>query len=223
MTMRGNRVEVIYDVETKKLFEEISTNDPADLGISVVSVYRREVDDQGKEVSGEMKSFWTDEVKDIFGEKELYFESMWKWFEEADRIIGFNSFGFDNQAMNGIYTIGDFTKLKHFDILDEIKKALGFRVKLDSIAKETIGAGKNADGLDAVKWWKKRDLVSLTNLKKYCEMDVMVTTKVYDYAKEKGRLRFKDKWNEFREFEVDFSYPVEIKDIVPAETQMGLF
>lgn len=223
MTTTGNRIEVVYDVETKKLFEEISTNDPADLGISVVSVYRREVDNQGREISGEMKSYWTDEVWDIFGEKELYFEQMWRSFEEADRIIGYNSFGFDNPAMNRIYTQGDFTKLRHFDVLEEIRKVLGFRVKLDSIAKETIGAGKSADGLDAVKWWKKRDMESLNNLKKYCEMDVEVTTKVYDYAKSKGKLMFKDKWNEYRVIEVDFSYPVEVEPKAPAEEQMGLF
>ena len=221
--MSGNRIEVIYDIETQKLFEEITTNDPADLGISVVSVYRREIDKTGKEISGEMKSFWTDEVKDLFGDKELYFESMWPWFEEADRIIGYNSFGFDNPAMNGIYSAGDFTKLKHFDVLDEIKKVLGFRIKLDAVAKETIGAGKSADGLDAVKWWKKRDLESLGNLKKYCEMDVEVTNKVYDFALSKGKLMFKDKWNEYREIVVDFSYPVPVTEAVPAEVQMGLF
>lgn len=223
MNLSGNRIEVIYDVETKKLFEEISTNDPADLGISVVSVYRRELDGRGRETSGEMKSFWTDEVKEIFGEKEVYFEQMWPWFEEADRIIGYNSLGFDNLAMNRIYPQGDFTKLKHFDVLEEIRKVFGHRVKLDSVAKETIGAGKSADGLDAVKWWKSRDLESLKSLKKYCEMDVEVTTKVYDFAKKNGRLMFKDRWHEFREIEVDFSYPVEMEAILPAEVQMGLF
>ena len=135
------RVEVIYDIETKKIFDDINTNNPADLGISIVSAYRREVDEEGNELSGEMKSFWESE-----------FDSMWSWFEEADRIIGYNSFGFDNPAMNGVYTKGDFTKLKHFDILEEIRKVFGHRVKLDSVAKETIGAGKIAGGLDAVKW-----------------------------------------------------------------------
>lgn len=223
MNPKGTKIEVIYDVETKKLFEDITTNNPADLGISVVSVYRRELNEKGEQISGEMKSFWTDEVKDIFGDRELYFDGMWKWFEEADRIIGYNSFGFDNPAMNGIYNKGDFTKLKHFDVLEEIRKVFGFRVKLDSVAKETIGAGKSADGLDAVKWWNKRDMESLMNLKKYCEMDVEVTTKVYDYARKNGKLMFKDKWHEFREIVVDFSYPVEIVETPPTEVQMGLF
>lgn len=206
-----NRVEVIYDIETKKIFDDISTNNPADLGISIVSAYRRVVDEFGNEISGEMKSFW-----------ESDFENMWGWFEEADRIIGYNSFGFDNPAMNGVYTKGDFTKLKHFDILEEIRKVFGHRVKLDSVAKETIGAGKIAGGLDAVKWWNLGDSESLANLKKYCEMDVEVTTKVYDFAVKNKTLKFKDRWNEYREIVVDFSYPVVVEEPEP-QIQMGLF
>jgi len=216
------RIEVIYDIETKKLFEEITTGDPADLGISVVSAYRREVDVDGNEISGEMKSFWPNDAKAMLGKETLFFDEMWKWFEEADRIIGYNSFGFDNPAMNGVYSKGDFTKLKHFDVLEEIRKVFGHRVKLDSVAKETIGAGKIAGGLDAVKWWKKGDAESLANLKKYCEMDVEVTTKVYDYAMKNKKLIFKDRWNELREIVVDFSYPEVVEESVP-QVQMGLF
>jgi len=206
------RVEVIYDIETKKIFDDISTNNPADLGISIVSAYRREVDELGNEVVGEMRSFWENE-----------FEQMWSWFEEADRIIGYNSFGFDNPAMNGVYTKGDFTKLKHFDILEEIRKVFGHRVKLDSVAKECLGVGKMADGLDAVRWWSMGDTESLTNLKKYCEMDVEVTKGVYDFGRKNKRLKFKDRWNEMREIEVDFSYPPEVVPEKPPEVQMGLF
>ncbi len=212
MRANGNRIEVIYDIETKKFFEDINDHDPAALGISIVSAYRREVDSDLKEVSGEMRSFW-----------ESDFESMWSWFEEADRIIGYNSMGFDNPAMNGVYTKGDFTKLKHFDVLDVIRKVFGHRVKLDSVAKETLGQGKIASGGDAVMWWAKGDPESLANLKKYCEMDVEVTKKVYDYAMKNKKLKFKDHWHELREIEVDFSYPVEVAPKVQAEVQMGLF
>jgi hypothetical protein len=37
-------IEVFFDVETKKLFSEINTRAPGDLGVSVVSVYKRELD-----------------------------------------------------------------------------------------------------------------------------------------------------------------------------------
>lgn len=50
--------EVVFDCETQKLFSEITTNDPGDLGISLVSVYVRTVDDTQREITGNMYSFW---------------------------------------------------------------------------------------------------------------------------------------------------------------------
>lgn len=219
MTANGNRVEVIYDIETTDMYG----GDPSSMTISIVSAYRRELNKDLKEVSGEMRSFWTPEAFTLVGKNERMFDDMWEWFEEADRIIGYNSFGFDNPIMNVIYKKGDFTKLKHFDVMDVIRKVFGHRVKLDSVAKESVGVGKNASGGDAVTWWGKRDAESLANLKKYCEMDVEVTKKVYDFGMKTGTLRFKDHWNEPREIEVDFSYPVEVELVTPAEVQMGLF
>ena len=199
-------IEVIFDVETKKLFEEIEGRDPGKLELSVASAYRREIDEEGREIKGEMRSFWEKELKEL-----------WPWFEEADRIIGFNSIGFDVPVLQPYYE-GNLAKLNHFDIMDKVKEALGHRLSLNVIARETLDETKIAVGTDAVKWWKAGDEESLANLKKYCEMDVVVTRNVYDYAKKEGKLKFKDRWNELREMEVDFSYP-EPED----EIQMGLF
>lgn len=203
-------MEVFFDIETKKFFDEIDDRDPAALGISIISAYRREIDQDMRELSGEMKSFW-----------EKDFDQMWSWFEEADRIVGYNSLGFDVPAVNGVYR-GDFAKLKHFDVLKIIKDVFGHRVKLDSVAKESLGQGKIAGGAEAVMWWAKGDSESLEKLKKYCEMDVEVTKGVYDYGVQNKKLKFKDHWNELREIEVDFSYPVEEKPKA-VEQQMGLF
>ena len=210
MTVDGKRIEVIFDIETKKFFDDINARRPEDLGISVVSAYRREIDRDLNEIKGEMKSFW-----------EADFDHMWSWFEEADRIIGYNSLGFDVPAMNGVYS-GDFTKLKHFDVMKMIKDVFGHRIKLDSVAKECLGQGKIAGGADAVMWWAKGDPESLANLKKYCEMDVEVTKGVYDYGMKNRKLKFKDHWNELREIEVDFSYPKE-ETPKQIDLQMGLF
>ena len=199
-------IEVIFDVETKKLFEEIEDRDPGKLELSVASAYRRKIDEEGREIEGEMRSFW---------EKEL--NELWSWFEGAERIIGFNSIGFDVPVLQPYYQ-GNLLKLNHFDILDKVKGILGHRLSLNAIAKETLEETKIAVGTDAVDWWKAGDEKSLAKLKKYCEMDVVVTRKVYDYARNEGKLKFKDKWNEKREVKVDFSYPKP-----EGEVQMGLF
>lgn len=212
-------VEVVFDIETKNLFGDNGASGPADLGVSIVSAYRREVGEDGVEMKGEMASFWDSEAKNtdggVFG-----FAGLWDWFTGADRIIGFNSLGFDVPALAPVFMGKNFYALPHFDILDKVRDVLGHRLSLDAIAKETLGYTKIDDGLNAVKYWRSQKAEDMAKLRKYCEMDVVVTTDVYKFAMKNGKLKYKDKWNEAREVEVDFSYP---KVEVEKELQMGLF
>lgn len=148
---------------------------------------------------------------------EVGFGRLWSWFEEADRIVGFNSLGFDVPVLAPLYA-KDLSQLGHFDILKEIKDVLGHRLSLDAIAKESVGEGKTAVGTDAVVWWKKGDRDSLKKVREYCEADVEVTKQVYDKALREGKLAYKNKWNEVKEVELDFSYPEKEDD-----SQLGLF
>lgn len=198
--------EIFFDIETKKIFDDIEGYNPADLGISIVSIYKRQIDNNFNEINGKMESFF-----------EADFSKMWALFSNVDRIIGFNSLHFDVPAMAPLAPY-DFKKLKHFDIMDHVKNSLGFRLSLNAIATETLGHTKIDNGLNAVYYWQEHSKESLTKLKKYCEMDVMVTKEVYDFGLKNKKLKYKDKWNTPRMLEVDFSYPkVEIKP------QMGLF
>ncbi len=199
--------EVFFDIETKKLFQDITTDNPADLGISIVSVYIRQLDSNLNEISGQMSSFWEED-----------FPQMWPLFSNADRIIGFNSLGFDVPALVP-HSPFDFKKLNHFDILEKIKKALGFRLSLDSVASQSLGHSKSDVGTNAVVYWNQHTPESLEKLKKYCEMDVLVTRDVYDYALKNKHLKYKDRWNTLRQVELDFSYPV----VESTANQMGLF
>src|SRR4030042_5309034 len=198
--------EVFFDVETKKLFGDVAENDPALLGVSVVSVYSRTIDEDLKETEGKIQSFWENE-----------FDNMWPIFQEADRIIGFNSLGFDVPALKP-YTNFPFNKLPHFDIMAMVKDTFGRRIPLDAIAKETLDREKTDTGLNAVYYWQKGDKESLKKLRKYCEADVLITRDIYDFVLKNGYLLFKDKWNTLRKVELNFSYPME-----EPETQAGLF
>lgn len=198
--------EVFFDVETKRLFRDVAENDPALLGVSIVSVYSRRLDENLNEVEGKIQSFW---------EKE--FEKMWPIFQKADRIIGFNTIGFDIPALKP-YTNFPFNKLPHFDIMAKVKEEFGRRIALDAIAQETLDTQKTDTGLNAVYYWQKGDKESLEKLKKYCEADVLITRDVYDHVIKNGHVLFKDKWNTLRKVELDFSYPKE-----QLEKQEGLF
>lgn len=206
--------EVIFDIETQKLFDQIPDREKIeDLGVSVVSAYRRVLDSRMREVEGEMGSFWDESAP---GERRRLGE-LWEWMADADRIVGFNSIKFDAPILNP-HMQGDLTRLEHFDVLEKVRLVLGHRLSLDALARETLGDSKMADGLAAVDWWQAGDEESLSNLQKYCEMDVDVTKRLYDVGLKVGKFKYVSKWNEPKEFEVDFSYPKKEK-----EAQLGLF
>lgn len=198
--------EIIFDVETKKLFSDISTDDPGDLGVSIVSLYKRTIDISGNEIEGEMKSFW-----------EKDFDSMWPLFTKADRIIGFNSLHFDVPALIP-YTSVPLLTLQHFDIMEIVRRKIGKRIGLSALAKETIGDDKTDVGTNAVIYWAKGDATSLQKLQTYCEADVSLTRDLYDFGRKNKILKYRDKWNNSVTIEVDFSYPIKKSD-----PQIGLF
>lgn len=200
--------EVIFDTETKKFFDATTGNDPSKLGVSITSVYTRSLDENLNEVVGKMESFW-----------EKDFGEMFKLFEKADRIIGFNSIGFDVPALSP-YLPSHWGKLPHFDILDKIRKVEGKRMSLNSLAKATLGNTKNDSGENAIKYWNAGDPASLAKLQKYCEMDVAITRDIYDHVLKNGVLKYIDFWNEFHDIKLDFSYPKEENSPV---LQGGLF
>ncbi len=206
-------IEVIFDVETQKLFSDIMSEDPADLEVSIVSVYRREVDETGSELSGEMKTFWHPSASIT-----PQINEMWRWFEEADRIIGFNSKKFDVPALRRHYQ-SDFAKLPHFDILEQVRIALGRRLSLNALAQDTLGSTKIDVGTNAVYYWANRTEENYRKLREYCESDVMITRDLYDFGRKNNFLRYTDtKWNTPQTIPVDFSYPAK-----KVETQIGLF
>ena len=190
------KTEVFWDVETKSFFDEAGSWDPADLGVSLVSVYRR------GSGGDQMRSFW-----------EKDFDELWKVFRDADRIIGFNTLGFDIPAMKP-YAPADFATLPHFDILDKVKLVnFGRGASLNAIARGTLGVEKIDSGANAIAYWKKGDAASLALLRKYCEADVAITRDIYDFALKNKFLKFTDKWNNARQVEVDFTYPVETTSV----------
>jgi hypothetical protein len=110
---------------------------------------------------------------------------MLEWLKAADLIIGFNSKHFDFTVLQPYYPNFNLGQLPHLDILEEITNVLGRRLKLESVAQETLGYGKSGDGLDAIRYFRAGDWDSLI---KYCLDDVKVTKEVYDYGLAHGNI-----------------------------------
>jgi len=180
-------MQLILDVETKKTFDDVGGFFPDRLGISFVGVCKRD----NPYDKGEMLSFFEQDLPNLF-----------PLLEQADVVIGFNIDGFDMPTFLSYYN-GDISKIPTLDVLTRIKDSAGHRIKLDSVAVETLGVGKSGDGLDAIKYYKNQQW---EELKKYCIQDVAVTRDVYDYGLSKGHVKFRNKWNRLIECPVDFNF-----------------
>ena len=77
-------------------------------------------------------------------------------------VVGFNLRRFDYRVLAG-YTGADYNRLvPTLDLLEEIHRALGFRLRLDHLARETLGSGKSADGLACLEWVREGRLDLVT-------------------------------------------------------------
>ncbi len=182
-------LEVVLDIETQNTFQEVGAYNPALLDISLIGCWFSDTD-----------------TYETFFEADL--PKLWNRLEHADRIIGYNLFGFDYPCMQRYYT-GDLMKLPTLDIMAEIEKRLGHRVKLDSVAQATLNIGKSADGLKAVEFWRKGEI---EKLKEYCLQDVRVTRDVYFHARENKNVSYFDRVGEKRTIPFPIAPPEAKRD-----------
>lgn len=170
--------EIVLDIET----QTAAGADYSQMRISVIGVY----------------FYATDEY---IAYEEHEFGKLWPRLEHGGRIIGFNTKGFDIPIMNNYYP-GDLFRLPQLDILEEIQKSIGFRLKLDHVAESCLGVGKSGHGLQAVEWWKQGEI---EKIKKYCLDDVKVTKGVYEYGLKYNALAYVDRLGGRKAIPVDFS------------------
>lgn len=151
------------------------------------------------------------------GEYTSYFKEqlpqLWPILERADMLIGFNSDTFDIPLLNRYYP-GDLSHIRSLDLMSEVVKVLGRRIRLQSLAEATLGKGKKGDGLLAGVWWRegKRDKVA-----EYCVEDVRITRELYDYAMKNGVLKYKD-LRTIRDIRLDTSLWNQVSVTIPAMT-----
>ncbi len=174
--------EIVFDIETQNTYQEIGTRDTRLLKISLVGVW--------SSADASYTSFLEDELP-----------RLWPLLEHADRLIGYNSRWFDVPVLANYYP-GDLTKIPMLDILEEVERHLGFRVKLDDLARSTLGVGKTGHGLQAVEFWKNGEI---EKLRAYCLQDVRVTKELYEFGLAHGHLLYDDKLGRRQEIPVNFA------------------
>lgn len=163
---------ITLDIETKNVFQDVNSNDPAALDMSVACIHDSS--------TGECSSFL---------EKDL--PKLWTILEHADAIVSWNGEHFDIPILNKYYT-GDLLHVKQIDLMKEVQNVLGRRLKLDTVAEATLGKKKSGHGLDAIEWWQKGEVDKII---KYCIDDVKLTREIYDYALSNGHLKYRELGN----------------------------
>jgi DEAD/DEAH box helicase domain-containing protein len=161
----------VLDIETRRSAKEVGGWNRADrMGVSCAILY-----DSKKET---YNTYLQDDI-----------DSLCKELQTFDLIIGFNIIQFDYKVLSGLSNF-DFHSLPTLDLLVKVHERLGYRLSLDHLATQSIGAKKSADGLMALQWWQEGKMDKIIE---YCKQDVKVTKDLYLYGKEKSYIVFKNK------------------------------
>ena len=161
-----NRHFLVVDIETQRLAEEVGGWRNIDkLGVSVACAYDSK--------NGEMLAF-----------RESELDALHKLCKER-LVVGYNIIGFDLKVLNA-YGL-DSRKLDVFDIMIDVQNTSGRQfLKLDVIARGTLGSQKSADGLQAVEWYKQGQIDKVIE---YCKKDVEITKDVFVYGMKHGHIK----------------------------------
>ena len=166
----GPRI-IFMDLETQKSADEVGGWHKAHLmRVSIAVTY--------DSASNEFQTFAEDRIGDLFD-----------LLGKADLIVGFNIKRFDYNVLKA-YITTDLAALPTFDILEDIKSRLGFRLSLDHLARETLGRNKTAHGLQAIEWFRSGEM---EKLHEYCKQDVIITRDLFLYGVSNGHLIYRQK------------------------------
>jgi DEAD/DEAH box helicase domain-containing protein len=143
--------------------------------------------------AGRYTIYGEDQVHDLVGQ-----------LQRADLVVGFNVINFDYEVLMG-YTVIDLAhSVPTLDLMVSLEQKIGHRIGLDSVAQSTIGCGKTADGLDAIKWWRQGRKLDVA---RYCCFDVKVTRLVHEHGMANGEVFYHDRLGRKQRVGVDWSRP----------------
>jgi DEAD/DEAH box helicase domain-containing protein len=161
----------ILDIETRRSAAEVGGwNKAENMGVSCAVLYDSH--------SGRFHDYSQDQVPALCEHLSL-----------LDRVVGFNLIRFDYKVLAGLSDF-DFYRLPTLDILMKVHEVLGYRLSLDHLAQNTLGAKKSADGLMALQWWQQGEMDKIIE---YCTQDVRVTRDLYRFGRDNRFLIFTNK------------------------------
>ena len=163
---------VYFDLETQKTFDEVGgRNNIAQLKLACGVTWSTARND--------FTVYWEKDAAALVAE-----------LKAAERVVGFNIVSFDYEVLKPYVPGENFRALRTTDMLNDIFRALNFRLSLDSLAKACLGAAKTADGLQSVEWFRNGELDKVAE---YCKSDVDITRRVYEFGRDNGFVYYYSK------------------------------
>jgi len=159
---------VYFDLESQKLFQDVGKRDPSKLLLACGVTW--------SSARNDFAVYWEKDASALIAE-----------LKSADRVIGFNIINFDYEVLKPYAPNENFRSIHSTDMLQDIFRALNFRLSLDSIAKATLGVSKTADGIQSVEWFRNGELDKVAE---YCKADVNVTRRVYEFGRVNGFIHY---------------------------------
>src|SRR6185503_4010784 len=162
---------VYFDLESQKLFEDVGGRYPAKLLLACGVTW--------SSVRNDFAVYWEQEATALVAE-----------LKSADHVIGFNILNFDYEVLKPYAPNVNFRAIRSTDMLQDIYRALNFRLSLDSISKATLGATKSADGVQSVTWYRNGELDKVAE---YCKADVDITRRIHEFGRDNGFVHYYSK------------------------------
>ncbi len=189
---------VYFDLETKRTANDVGGwHNKHEMGISVAVTFSTKL-----------------------GEYRIYTEAMAgaliDQLRRADLVIGFNHVQFDYGVLRGCVVLEFTDQIENLDLMLDLEKKIGHRPKLDAVASATLGAGKTADGLEAIRWWQQAVQAKekgdnfiwaerLGDIAHYCCHDVRATMRVHQYGCQHGHVKYLDRNQREQKIPVDWT------------------
>lgn len=177
---------VYFDLETKRTANDVGGwHNKHEMGISIAVTFSTKI--------GEYRIYTEDTVRELIDQ-----------LRRADLVIGFNHVQFDYGVLRGSVVLEFADQLENLDLMLDLEKKIGHRPKLDAVASATLGSGKTADGLDAIRWWQQATQAKekgdkqiwaerIGDIALYCCHDVSVTMRVHQYGCQHGHIKYLDR------------------------------
>jgi DEAD/DEAH box helicase domain-containing protein len=155
--------EIFFDIETLRLSHEVEGgwSNIAGFGLAVAVTW---------DAPNRFRRWFEPDVKPLISELSRF-----------ARIVSFNGDRFDFEVLRGYHPVSKLVP-KSFDLLVDLHRKLGHRIKLDDLARETLGQQKTGDGLEVVQWWREGRKEKVC---KYCENDVQLLVDLVEFARRK--------------------------------------